>query len=271
MIKGNGMWVDGRGHKGAASKASKWSARLHWLPRLSAAIRTIVQTICRQLVEVDCHLCCTLHFELGQVRPQWMGRRQCWFCPGGDWNASGRYSIVRGAKLVTGLSPCLLVKAWIVLPGQNFYWGLLSALAAGRSMRKSWTEPAVEPSVAVRRTTARVLSISDHCINVPGSTIRWVWEVILGNGWGQIWGQGLAGSRITILTHPFTLLLRLKCKFLNGGKSCLIYYRTRVRSLVMLVSNWLTESLLFSGLDCCQWYQVHDDVATASESCEKLS
>ena len=122
--------MDGRGHKGAASKASKWSARLHWLPRLSAAIRTIVQTICRQLVEVDCHLCCTLHFELGQVRPQWMGRRQCWFCPGGDWNASGRYSIVQVAKLVSGLSPCLLVKAWIVLPGQNFYWGLLSALGS---------------------------------------------------------------------------------------------------------------------------------------------
>ena len=31
----------------------------------------------------------------------------------------------------------LLVKAWIVLPGQNFYWGLLSALGAGRSMLKS--------------------------------------------------------------------------------------------------------------------------------------
>ena len=91
--------------------------------------------------------------------------------------------------------------------------------------------------------------VSILSINVPGwPTIRWVWEVILGNGWGQIWGQGLAGSRITTLTHSFTLLLRLKCKFLNGGKSCLIYYRTRVRSLVMLVTNWLTESLLFSGL-----------------------
>ena len=95
----------------------------------------------------------------------------------------------------------LLVKAWIVLPGQNFYWGLLSALGAGRSMLKSWTEPAVEPSVAVRRTTARVLSINTHGINVPGwPTIRWVWEVILGEG-KYVWGQGLAGSRITTLTH----------------------------------------------------------------------
>ena len=95
----------------------------------------------------------------------------------------------------------LLVKAWIVLPGQNFYWGLLSALGAGRSMLKSWTEPAVEPSVAVRRTTARVLSINTHWINVPGwPTIRWVWEVILGEG-KYVWEQGLAGSRITTLTH----------------------------------------------------------------------
>ena len=78
----------------------------HWLPGRSAPIRTIVQTLCRQLVEVECHLSCTLHFALGQVRPQWMGRCQCWFCSGGGRNASGRYSIVRVAKLVTGLSPC---------------------------------------------------------------------------------------------------------------------------------------------------------------------
>ena len=53
------------------------------------------------------------------------------------------------------------------------------------------------------------------------------------------------------------------------------FYRTRVRSLVMLVSDSLTDSLtdslLFSGLGGCEWYQLLDDVPTATESCEKLS
>ena len=53
------------------------------------------------------------------------------------------------------------------------------------------------------------------------------------------------------------------------------FYRTRVRSLAMLVTNsltdWLTDWLLFSGLDGCKWYQLLDDVAIATESCEKLS
>ena len=52
------------------------------------------------------------------------------------------------------------------------------------------------------------------------------------------------------------------------------FYRTRVRSLGMLVSdsltNWLTDSLLFSGLDGCEWFQLLDDVAKAIESCENL-
>ena len=33
--------------------------------------------------------------------------------------------------------------------------------------------------------------------------------------------------------------------------SLFVFYRTRVRSLVMLVSDWLTHSLLFSKLDWC--------------------
>ena len=41
------------------------------------------------------------------------------------------------------------------------------------------------------------------------------------------------------------------------------FYRTRVRSLVMLVSDslthWLTDWLLFSGLDGCEWYQLLDE------------
>ena len=58
-------------------------------------------------------------------------------------------------------------------------------------------------------------------------------------------------------------------------KSWSHFYRTRVRSLAMLVTNsltdWLTDWLLFSGLDGCEWYQLLDDVAIATESCEKLS
>ena len=36
------------------------------------------------------------------------------------------------------------------------------------------------------------------------------------------------------------------------------------------LTDWLTDSLLFSGLDGCEWYQLLDDVAIATESCEKL-
>ena len=53
------------------------------------------------------------------------------------------------------------------------------------------------------------------------------------------------------------------------------FYRTRVRSLVMLVSNSLTDQLThwlpFSKLDGYEWYQLLDDVATATKSCENLS
>ena len=159
----------------------------------------------------------------------------------------------------------LLVKAWIVLPGQNFYWGLLSALGAGRSMLKSWTEPAVEPSVAVRRTTARVLSINTHGINVPGwPTIRWVWEVILGEG-KYVWGQGLAGSRITTLTHSFTLLLRLKYKFMDGGISCLIQFKHSMPWIIFL------QICFFLCLCVCSWlgwaWHVSDREGVAPHQC----
>ena len=38
------------------------------------------------------------------------------------------------------------------------------------------------------------------------------------------------------------------------------FYRTRVRSLVMLVTNWLTHSVTFSRLDGCEWCQLPGDV-----------
>ena len=41
-------------------------------------------------------------------------------------------------------------------------------------------------------------------------------------------------------------------------------------SLTDSLPNWLTDSLLFSGLDGCQWYQLLDGVATATENREKL-
>ena len=42
-------------------------------------------------------------------------------------------------------------------------------------------------------------------------------------------------------------------------------------SLTHSLTNSLTHWLLFTGLDGCEWYQLLDDVATATESCEKLS
>ena len=44
------------------------------------------------------------------------------------------------------------------------------------------------------------------------------------------------------------------------------FYQTRVRSLVMLVTNWLTNwlthSVTFSRLDGCEWCQLPGDVVT---------
>ena len=40
------------------------------------------------------------------------------------------------------------------------------------------------------------------------------------------------------------------------------FYRTQVRSLAMLVSNSLTDSVMFSKLDGCEWCQLPDDVVT---------
>ena len=42
-------------------------------------------------------------------------------------------------------------------------------------------------------------------------------------------------------------------------------------SLTHSLTHSLTQWLLFSGLDGCEWYQLLDDVATATESCDKLS
>ena len=42
-------------------------------------------------------------------------------------------------------------------------------------------------------------------------------------------------------------------------------------SLTDSLTDWLTHWLPFSKLDGYEWYQLLDDVATATESCEKLS
>ena len=70
------------------------------------------QDNCANIMSATCRcgMSFVLHFALwtwaSETSMDGEGRRQCWFCPGGGRNASGRYSIVRVAKLVTGLSPC---------------------------------------------------------------------------------------------------------------------------------------------------------------------
>ena len=53
-----------------------------------------------------------------------------------------------------------------------------------------------------------------------------------------------------------TLLTNNKVRFTESEEKA-FFYRTRVRSLVMLVTNslsdWLTDSLLFSKLDACEY------------------
>ena len=63
-------------------------------------------------------------------------------------------------------------------------------------------------------------------------------------------------------------LLLMKLKFGQKGNNVtnLTFYRTRVRSLAMLVTNWLpnwlTHSVTFSRLAGCEWCQLPGDVVT---------
>ena len=49
------------------------------------------------------------------------------------------------------------------------------------------------------------------------------------------------------------------------------FYRTRVRSLAMLVTNWLTHWLLFSRLDCYEWLMLSQQLLKRLKKLCKLS
>ena len=79
--------------------------------------------------------------------------------------------------------------------------------------------------------------------------------------WHLLWRGGVSrGSRLPLSYFE---------KWFLSDPSPIIGYACH--SLPNWLTHWLTDSLLFSGLGGCEWYQLLDDAPTATESCEKLS